>query len=63
MRVVSCIPALLTGCQAIKRRLRKVEVPVAHDIGHFLEKERHEQRGDVCAVDVGIGHDDDAVVP
>ena len=29
---------------------------------HLLIEERDQQRGDVRAVDVGVGHDDDALV-
>ena len=28
-------------------------------LGHFPVEEGHQQRGDVGAVDVGVGHDDD----
>jgi hypothetical protein len=30
---------------------------------HLAEKERQQQRADVRAVDVGVGHDDDLVIP
>ena len=33
-----------------------------HDRPHFLKEKRHQQRGDMCAVDIGVGHDDHAVV-
>ena len=34
----------------------------AHQLGHFLEEEGHQQGRDVGAVDVGVGHDDDPLV-
>jgi hypothetical protein len=37
-------------------------VPVRHQFGHLPIEERQQQRADVRAVDVGIGHDDDLVV-
>ena len=37
-------------------------MPTADDLGHFLEEEGHQQGGDVGAIDIGVGHDDHAVV-
>ena len=42
--------------------MREVEVPVVDELRHLLEEEGHQQRGDVGAVDVGVGHQDDLVV-
>jgi hypothetical protein len=39
-----------------------IEVAAADQLRHFLVEEGDQQRGDVRAVDVGVGHDDDAVV-
>ena len=38
-------------------------MPFAHQIRHFLKEEGHQQRGDMRAVDIGIGHDDDPLIP
>src|SRR5690606_16077201 len=46
----------------VKRRLRDIEMPRLDQFGHLPEKEGQQQRADMCAVDVGIGHDDDLVV-
>ncbi len=62
MNVVACVNALSPGGQTVERRLGEEEVPAPHQLGHFLKKERHEQRGDMCAVHVRVGHDDDALI-
>jgi hypothetical protein len=48
--------------QPVERRLGEIEVPAPDDFGHFLEEEGHQQGGDMRAVDVGVGHDDDPVI-
>ena len=45
-----------------ERRLRDVDEALADQLGHLAEEERQQQRADVRAVDVRIGHDDDLVV-
>ncbi len=62
VRIVAGVAALLAGGQPVERRLGEEQVAPAHQVGHFLEEEGHQQRGDMRAVDVGVGHDDDAVV-
>ncbi len=47
---------------AEERRLGDVNVAAFHELEHLAVEEREEQRADVGAVDVGIGHDDDAAV-
>ena len=46
----------------VQRRLRDVDVAAVDQLGHVPVEERQQQRADVRAVDVGVGHDDDAVV-
>jgi hypothetical protein len=46
----------------VQRRLRDVDVAALDQLGHLAVEEREQQRADVAAVDVGVGHDDDAVV-
>src|SRR5690606_38557837 len=53
---------LLAGGQTVERGLGEEQVPVADDLGHLLEEEGHQEGGDVGPVDVGVGHDDYAVV-
>jgi len=60
--VVARVGDLTALREAVERRLREVEVAVFHEARHLLEEEGHQQRGDVGAVDIGVGHDDDAVV-
>ena len=44
------------------RRLRDVDVAAVDELGHVAIEEREQQATDVRAVDIGIGHDDDAMV-
>ena len=46
----------------VERRLGDVEVALLHQLRHLPVEEREQQRADVGAVDVGVGHDDDLVV-
>ena len=48
---------------AIERRLRDVDVPAVDERRHLPIEERQQERPDVRAVHVGVGHDDDAVIP
>jgi hypothetical protein len=45
-----------------ERRLRDVDEALADQLGHLAEEEGQQQRADVRAVDVRVGHDDDLVV-
>jgi hypothetical protein len=46
----------------VEGRLRDVEVAALHELAHLPVEEREQQRADVAAVDVGVGHQDDLVV-
>ena len=46
----------------VQRRLRHVEVAHLDDLREIAEEERQQQRADVTAVDVGVGHGHDLVV-
>ena len=52
----------LAGLDLVQRRLRDVDVAALDQLGHLAVEEGEQQRADVGAVHVGIGHDDDAVV-
>src|SRR5262249_23014636 len=52
----------LAALDAEQRRLRDVDVAVIDHRRQLSVEERQQQRPDVRAVDVGVGHDDDAVV-
>ena len=56
------VQLLLAGLHLVQRRLRDVDVAALHQLGHLAVEEGQQQRADVGAVDVGVGHDDDAVV-
>ncbi len=63
-RLVLQIRAIvLAELGAVQRRLRDVHVAAAHDLGQLAVEEREQQRADVRTVDIGVGHDDDLVVP
>ncbi len=46
----------------VERRLRDVDIAAVDQFAHLAEEERQQQRADVRAVDVRVGHDDDLVV-
>ena len=48
--------------QAEEGRAGEVEVARVDHRAHLGEEEGHQQRGDMGAVDIGIGHDDDLVI-
>src|SRR4029077_15203404 len=52
----------LAALDAEERRLRDVDVALLDDFRQLPVKERQQQRADVGAVHVRVGHDDDAVV-
>ena len=56
------VVALLAEVGAEQRRLRDVDEAVLHQLGDLPVEERQQQRADVAAVDVGVGHEDDLVV-
>jgi hypothetical protein len=52
----------LAAAHFVERRLGDVEVSALDQRGHLTEEERQQQRANMGAVDVGVGHDDDAVI-
>lgn len=46
----------------VQRRLGDVDVAAFDQLGHLPVEEGKQQGADVGAVDVGVGHDDDAVI-
>jgi hypothetical protein len=56
------VPACSAASALVERRLRDVDVAALDQLRHLPVEERQQQRADVRAVDVGVGHDDDAVV-
>jgi len=60
--VVFYIALLATVLDAIKRRLRDINMATLNQLGHLTIKKREEQCSDVRAVHIGIGHDNDAVI-
>ncbi len=49
--------------QPVERRLRQVDVAGLDERPHEAEQQRQQQGRDVLAVDVGVGHQHDLVVP
>ena len=62
VRVVAGVLRHVALGQAVERRQREEEVAVVDELRHLAEEEGHQERGDVRAVDIGVGHDDDALV-
>ena len=52
----------LAARHLVERRLGDVDVALLHQLRHLPVEEGQQQRADVGAVDVGVGHDDDLVV-
>ncbi len=48
--------------QAIERRLGDIEMVVGDQLRHLAIEEGHQERRDMGAIDIGIGHDDDPLV-
>ena len=61
-RLVLEVHLLLALGDLEERRLRDVDEALLDQLGHLAEEERQEERADVAPIDVGVGHDDDAVV-
>jgi hypothetical protein len=60
--VVLEVGVLLVAGDFVERRLGDVEVPVGQQFLHLPVEEGQQQGANVAAVDVGVGHQDDAVV-
>ena len=56
------IALFLAQFRLVERRLRDVDVAALDQLGHLPVEEGEQERADVGTVDVGVGHDDDAVV-
>ena len=56
------IALFLAELRSIERRLGDVDIAALDQLGHLAIEKGEEQRADVRAVDVRIGHDDDAVI-
>ena len=52
----------LAARDLVERRLRDEEMAALDQLAHLPVEEGEEQRADMRAVDVGVGHDDDLVV-
>ena len=62
LNVVIDVLLTLLALDLVKRGLRDEDVTAADELRHLVVEEGQEQSPDVGAVDVGIGHDDDAAV-
>ena len=60
--VVLEVGVLLVAGDFVERRLGDVDVALLNQLGHLPVEEGQQQGADVGAVDVGVGHDHDAVV-
>src|SRR5258708_37068272 len=52
----------LAARRLVERRLRNEEMAAFDQLGHLTVEEGEQQRADMSAVDIGVGHDDDLVV-
>ncbi len=46
----------------VERRLRDVDVAALDQVAHLPVEEREQQRADMRAIDIRVGHDDDPVI-
>src|ERR1700680_2824088 len=60
--LVANVAFSLTALDAIERRLRNVDVATIDEFLHVAEEKRQQQRADVRAVDVRIGHENYFVI-
>jgi hypothetical protein len=60
--VVLQVTLVLAMLDLVQRRLRDVDVAALDQVGHLAVEEGEQQGADVGAVDVRVGHDNDAVV-
>ena len=60
--VVLDVHLLLAALDLVERRLGDVDVAALDEHRQLTVEERQQQRADVGAVDIGIGHQDDAVI-
>ena len=60
--IVLQIDLVIAALGAVKRWLGDIEISAINDFGHLTEKEGQQQRSNMAAVDIGVGHDDDLVI-
>ena len=60
--LVADVAVHLAALHAIQRRLRDVDVLALDQLGHVAEEKREQQRADVAAVHVRVGHQNDFVI-
>ncbi len=53
----------LAAFHFVERRLGDVDVAVLEQLGHLPVKECEQKRANMAAVDVGVGHQADLVIP
>ena len=57
MGFVAGVENLAAMAQPVERRHGEIEVTLVDELRHLPIEEGDEQRGDVGAVDIGVGHD------
>ena len=62
LRLLLDVALLRADLHAVERRYGDVDVPALDELLHLAVEEGEDERADVRAVDVGVGHDDDPVV-
>ena len=62
LHVIVDIFFALLPLDLIKWRLRDVDFPGAHQLGHLSEEKRQQEGANVRPINVGIRHDDDAAI-
>jgi hypothetical protein len=60
--IVAGVNGLAALGEAVQRRHGEKEISAGDQFGHFAVEKGQQQRGDMGAVDIGVGHDDDALI-
>ena len=50
-------------CDTVKRRLRNIDEVIFHESWHMAIEECQKKCTNMGAIDIGIGHDDDFMIP
>ena len=62
MGIVAGVQGLGPLSDPVKRRDGNIKMSIFNELRKFFKEKRHQERGDVGAIHVGVGHDDDALV-
>ena len=62
MRIIQCVDVGFALLDLVERWHGQVEMAVLDQLRHLLVEEGYQQAGNMCPIDVGVGHDDHLLV-